>query len=101
MTLLANIFRYCSVSILVHILEDLLQRSLLSHKFSERKTTIKVTVHLIKEIRYFFPKTIIRYIYKISKTQTLYMDVLHPDSLRTLCHSSFVSLPLLSYEQEK
>ena len=38
-----------SVSILVHVLKDLLERSLLAHKLSKGKTTIKVTIHSVKK----------------------------------------------------
>ena len=44
-----------AVSVLVHVLEDLLQRSLLAHKLSEGKTTIKVTIHSVEKIRHLSP----------------------------------------------
>ena len=44
-----------SVPILVHVLEDLLQRSLLAHELAEGKTTIKVPVHSVEELRHLLP----------------------------------------------
>ena len=51
-----DLFADGAVSILVHVLEDLLQRSLLAHELSEGQTTIKVPVHPLKEIRDLIPK---------------------------------------------
>ena len=43
------------ISILIHVLENFLQWSLLPHELPERKTTIVVTIHAIKELGNFVP----------------------------------------------
>lgn len=76
---------------LVHVFEDLLQRSFFTHEFSKGQTTIKVTVHPLKKIRNLIPKQI--FIRIVPGEVINDIEVLHPDELRTLYHSSLVSFP--------
>ena len=52
----ANLLAHTPVPILVHVLEDLLQRSLLAHELAEGKTTIKISIHPIKELGHLRPE---------------------------------------------
>ena len=49
------LFAHCAISILVHVLENFLQGGFFAHKFSERKTTIIVSVHPVEKFRDFVP----------------------------------------------
>ena len=53
-----DLFANRAVAILVHVLEDFLQRRLLPHELAVGKTTIIVTIHAIKELRHFLPESI-------------------------------------------
>ena len=52
----ANLLAHTPVPVLVHVLEDLLQRSLLAHELAEGKTTIKISIHPIKELGHLRPE---------------------------------------------
>ena len=53
---MANLLAHTPVPVLVHVLEDLLQRSLLAHELAEGKTTIKISIHPIKELGHLRPE---------------------------------------------
>ena len=44
-----------AVSVLVHVLEDLLERSLLPHELPEGQAAVKVTIHPLEEVLNFRP----------------------------------------------
>ena len=45
----------CSVSVLVHVLEDLLQGSLLPHELPEGQAAVEVTIHPLEELLHLRP----------------------------------------------
>ena len=54
--LISYLFGDAAVPILVHVLKDLFQRSLLSHELSKGQTSVIVSILLIKKVRHFFPE---------------------------------------------
>ena len=87
-----DLFANRAVAILVHVLEDFLQRRLLPHELAVGKTTIIVTIHTIEELRHLFPVQAGGH-WNILITKMAHIVVSQPEELRTLYHSSLVSFP--------
>ena len=88
-----DLFANRAVAILVHVLEDFLQRRLLPHELAVGKTTIIVTIHTIEELRHLFPVQAGGHLGIFLITKLAHIVVSQPEELRTLYHSSLVSFP--------
>ena len=100
------IFSDPSIAILIHILEHFLKGSFFSHKLSKWQTAIKVSVHLVKEFLNLFPVIRMNFVthmfqmiglkpvaIKSIPKYVTYIEVWHPEALRTLYHSISVNFP--------